>query len=85
MDLFGWLWVVVFCTLWFGVSGDSMGRKLLSDMHGASLVLFETGFWDFVIYIYGPSVPLFPSLPSLWHNLKTLGREKRLAPLWSGP
>ena len=52
MDLFGWLWVVVFCTLWFGVSGDSMGRKALSDLHGASPVLFETGFWDLVIYIW---------------------------------
>ena len=52
MDLFGWLWVVVFCTWWFGVSGDSVVRKLLSDMHGASPMLFETGFWDFVIYIW---------------------------------
>ena len=52
MDFFGWLCVVVFCTWWFGVSGDSMGRKLLSDMHGASPVLFETSFWDFIIYIW---------------------------------
>ena len=52
MDLFGWLWVVVFCTWWFGVSGDSVVRKLLSDMHEASPMLFETGFWDFVIYIW---------------------------------
>ena len=29
-----------------------MGRKVLSDMHGASPVLFETGFWDLVIYIW---------------------------------
>ena len=29
-----------------------MGRKVLSDMHGASPVLFETGFWDIVIYIW---------------------------------
>ena len=29
-----------------------MGRKALSDVHGASPVLFETGFWDLVIYIY---------------------------------
>ena len=61
-----------------------MGGKALSDMHGASPVLFETGFWDLVIYIYGPSVPLFPSFPSLWHDPRTSGKEKRLAPLWSG-
>ena len=29
-----------------------MGRKLLSDMHEASLVFFETSFWDFIIYIW---------------------------------
>ena len=52
MDLFGWLWVVVFCTWWFGVSGDGMGRKLLSDLYGANPVLFETGFWDFIIYMW---------------------------------
>ena len=62
-----------------------MGRKALSDVHGASPVLFEIGLWDLVIYIYGPSGPLLPSLPSLWHDPRTLGREKCLAPLWSGP
>ena len=44
--------MVLFCTWWFGVSADSMGRKVLSDMHGASPVLFEIGFWDLVIYIW---------------------------------
>ena len=29
-----------------------MGRKVLSDVHGVSSVLFETGFWDFLIYIW---------------------------------
>ena len=52
MDVFCWFWVVLFCTWWFGVSGDSMGRKLLYDMHGASPVFFETRFWDFIIYIW---------------------------------
>ena len=52
MDLFGWFWLVVFCTWWFGVSVDGMERKLLSDLHGASPVLFETGFWDFVLYVW---------------------------------
>ena len=52
MDLFGWFWLVVFCTWWFGVSVDGMGRKLLSDLHGASPVLLETGFWDFALYVW---------------------------------
>ena len=52
MDLFGLFWLVVSCTWWFGVSVEGMGRKVLADMHGASPVLFETGFWDLVIYIW---------------------------------
>ena len=39
-------------TWWLGVSGVSMGMKVLSDVHGVSPVLFETGFWDFLIYIW---------------------------------
>ena len=85
MDVFGWLWVMVLCTWWFGVSIEGMGRKVLSDLHGASPVLFEIGLWDLVIYIYGPSVPLLPSWTSLWHDPRTSGKENRLAPLWSGP
>ena len=84
MDLFGWFWLVGFCIWWFGVSVDGMARKFLSDLHGASPVLLETGFWDFV-YICGPFVPSFPSFPYLWHDPRILGKEKRLAPLWSGP
>ena len=51
MDLFGWFWLVVLFTWWFGVSTDVMGRKFLSDLHGASPVLLETGFWDIVLYV----------------------------------
>ena len=52
MDLFGWFWLVVFSTRWFGVSVDGMGRKFLSDLHGASPVLLETGFWDIMLYVW---------------------------------
>ena len=52
MDLFGWFWLVVFFTWWFGVSADSMGRKFLSDLHGASPILLETAFWDIVLYVW---------------------------------
>ena len=52
MDLFGWFWLVVFFTWWFGVSTDGLGRKFLSDLHGASPVLLETGFWDIVLYVW---------------------------------
>ena len=52
MDLFGLFWVVVFCTCWSGVSADGLGRKFLSDLHGGSPVLLETGFWDTVLYVW---------------------------------
>ena len=53
MDLLGWFWLVVFFSWWFGVSlADVMGRKFLSDLHGASSVLLETGFWDVVLYVW---------------------------------
>ena len=52
MDLLGWFWLVVFYTWWFGVSVEGMGRKFLSDLHGANPVLLETGFLDFVLYLW---------------------------------
>ena len=53
MDLLSWFWLVVFFSWWFGVSSTSViGRKFLSDLHGASPVLLETGFWDIVLYVW---------------------------------
>ena len=52
MDLFDWIWVILFCDCWLGVYAVNMGRRLLSDVHRASPVLFETGFWDMMIYIW---------------------------------
>ena len=52
MDLLSWFWLVVFFSWWFGVSANVMGRKFLSDLHGASPVLLETGFWDAVLYVW---------------------------------
>ena len=52
MNLFCWIWLVLFYAWWLGVSTVSMGRKMLSDVHKASPVLFETGFWDLMIYIW---------------------------------
>ena len=53
MELFSWFGVVVFCFLWFRASSaDVMGRKFLSDLHGASLILMETGFLDIVLCVW---------------------------------
>ena len=45
MDLLGWFWLVVFFSWWFGVSSANvLGKKFLSDLHGAMPELLETGF-----------------------------------------
>ena len=45
MDFLGWFGLVVLFSWWLRVSlADGMGRKFLSDLHGASPVLLETGF-----------------------------------------
>ena len=43
---------MLFCDCWLGVSAVSMGRRILSDVHRASPVLFKTGSWDLMIYIW---------------------------------
>ena len=52
MDLFGWFGLVLFCSLWIRALAGGMGRRFLSDLHGASLVLMETGFWDIVLCVW---------------------------------
>ena len=44
--------MVLFYAWWLGISADGMGRKVLSDINGVGPVLFETGFWDLMIYIW---------------------------------
>ena len=72
MDLFGWFWLVVFRTWWFGVSVDGMGRKFLSDLHRASPVLLETSFWDFVLYVWAICAILAVSMA----RSKNIGKGK---------
>ena len=84
IELFGWFGSVVFFSLWFRASSaDVMGRKFLSDFHGASPVLMEIGYWDVVVCVWAV-LPYFLFFPYLWQDLRTLERAKRLAPLWSG-
>ena len=53
MDLLGWCGLVVLFSWWLRVSSvDVMGRKFSSYLHGASLVLLETGFWDIVLCVW---------------------------------
>ena len=52
MDLFGWLELVVFCSLWIRALADGMGRKFLSDLHGASPILMKMGYWAIVLCVW---------------------------------
>ena len=45
MELFGWFGFVVFYSLWLrAFAANIIGRKFLSDLHGASPVLMEIGY-----------------------------------------
>ena len=52
MDLFGWILLLLFCDYWMGGYALHMGRRLLLDVHRANPVLFETGYWDMMIYFW---------------------------------
>ena len=52
MDLFGWILLLLFCDCWMGGYALHMGRRLLLDVHRAGPVLFETGYWDMMIYFW---------------------------------
>ena len=52
MDLLGWILLLLCCDCWLGGCAVQMGRRLLSDAHRASPVLFETGYWDMMIYFW---------------------------------
>ena len=52
MDLFCWFGLVVFCSLWIKALAGGMGRRFLSDLHGASPVLMKIGFWDIFLCVW---------------------------------
>ena len=53
MDLFGWLWLVVLCSWLLRASAaDDMGRKMLTELHGASPILLEMGCWEISLCIW---------------------------------
>ena len=52
MNLVGWFGLEVFCLLWIRVLVGSMGRRFLSDLHGASPVLMTIGYWDVVLCVW---------------------------------
>ena len=79
MELFGWFGLVVFFFLWFRVSsGDVMGRKFLSDLHGASPVLMEIGYWGVVVCVWDVFA-IFTILSISMVRPKNTGKGKALS------
>ena len=52
MGFFRWVGLVVFCLLWTRALASGMWRRFLSDMHGASPILLEMGYWDTVFCVW---------------------------------
>ena len=75
MDLFGGIWVVVFCTCLVGVLANGLGRIFLSYLHRASPVLLETGFWDTVLYVWATCAIITIFVVSMARS-KNIGKGK---------
>ena len=75
MDLVGWFGLVVFCSLWIRVLVGSMGRRFLSDLHGASPVLMEIGYWDVVLCVWAV-LSVFDILSISMARSKNTGKGK---------
>ena len=73
---------MLFCDCWLGVSAVSMGRRLLSDVHRASPVLFETGFWDLMICVWAIWAIIAIIAISMARS-KNTGKGKASSPLWN--
>ena len=52
MDWVGWFGLVVFCSLWIRASAVGIKRKFLSNLHEASPVLMEIGYWNFALCVW---------------------------------
>ena len=75
MDLFGWVGLVVFCLLWTRALANGMGRRFLSDMHGASPILLEMGYWDSVFCVWA-SLAIIAILSISMERSKNTGKGK---------
>ena len=71
------------CSLWIRALAVGMGRKLLSDLHGANPGTYGDRLLGYC-FMFWAVFSIFSILPYIWQDLRTLERAKRLAPLWSG-
>ena len=75
MDLFGWLGLVVLCSWWIRTSADGMGRKMLTELNGISLILVEMGCWDIVVCVWA-MFAIFAILAIFMARSKNIGKGK---------
>ena len=75
MELFGWFGFVVFCSLWIRALASGMGSRFLSDMHGASPILLEIGYWDVVLCVWA-SLSIIVVLAISMARSKNTGKGK---------
>ena len=75
MDLFGWIRLVVLCSWWIRASTDSMGRKILTELNGASPILMEMCFWDIISCIWA-IFAIFSILAISMARSKNIGKGK---------
>ena len=75
IDWFGWLELVVFCSLWIRASADGMGRKFFSKLNGAGPILMEMGYWDIILCIWAVFA-IFAIIAISMARLKNIGKGK---------
>ena len=79
MDLFGWLGLVVLCSWLLRASAaDGMGRKMLTELHGASPILLEKGCWAIILCIWA-IFAIFAIFSISMARSKSTGKGKALS------
>ena len=75
MDFVGWLWLVVLCSWLIRAStAGGIGRKILTDLKGVSMILLEMGCWETMCA--WAILPIFSILAISMARLKNTGKGK---------
>ena len=76
MDCVRWIWLVVLCSQLIRASTtNSMGRRILTDLKGVSLILLEMGFWETVVCVWA-ILAIFAILAISMARSKNTGKGK---------
>ena len=76
MDFVGLLWLVVLCSWLLRASAaHSMGRKILTDLEGVSMILLEMGLWETVVFVWA-ILAIFAIVAIYMARSKNTGKRK---------